>query len=155
MKILLAVDGSRSSEVAVNRVARRPWPEGSKIKVISVAEAHLPFTPEVGLLPAQFYDELERAASSHAESIVAGAVEKLREHAGPQIRIIGETMSGSPNEAIVREAESWGAELIVIGSHGHRGSKRGLLGPVAQAVALQAKCSVEIVRAPHLDGIND
>ena len=46
------------------------------------------------------------------------------------------------------EAARWQADLIVLGSHGFGVVKRRLLGSVAQAVALQAPCSVEIVRCP-------
>jgi nucleotide-binding universal stress UspA family protein len=155
MKILLAVDGSTYSDVAVNQVARRPWPEGSKIKVVSVAEWDIHFTPEVGLLPAQFYDDLERAARSHAETVVTSAVATIREQVGPMLRITGEVLVGAPKGVIVDEAEHWGAELIVVGSHGHRGDRRFLLGSVALAVAAQAKCSVEIVRASHLNDSED
>jgi nucleotide-binding universal stress UspA family protein len=52
----------------------------------------------------------------------------------------------SPKDAIVEEAERWGADLIVVGSHGYRCPDRAPLGSVSQAVATQAKCSVEIAR---------
>jgi hypothetical protein len=35
MKILLAVDGSPCSDAAVEEVSRRPWPDGSSIKVLT------------------------------------------------------------------------------------------------------------------------
>jgi hypothetical protein len=38
---------------------------------------------------------------------------------------------------------------IVVGSHGFGPVRRRLLGSVSQAIALQAPCSVEIVRCPH------
>ena len=38
MKILLAVDGSECSDVVVEEVAKRPWPAGSALRIISVAE---------------------------------------------------------------------------------------------------------------------
>ena len=146
MKILLAVDGSDCSDVAINEVARRPWPEGSEVKVISVAEPHIPFTPEPGLLPASYYDDLEKAARSHAESVVGNALRKLRDQAGGKLRITTAVFLDSPKDAIIEEAERWGADLIVVGSHGYRGYQRFLLGSVSQAVATQARCSVEIVR---------
>ena len=43
MKILLAVDDSDYSNVAVEAVAERPWPEGSVVQVISAIE--LPYVP--------------------------------------------------------------------------------------------------------------
>jgi nucleotide-binding universal stress UspA family protein len=47
---------------------------------------------------------------------------------------------------ILDEAERWGADLIVVGSHGYRAWERFLLGSVSQAVVSHAKCSVEVVR---------
>ena len=38
------------------------------------------------------------------------------------------------------------ADLIVVGSHGHHGIERFLLGSVSEGVALHAKCSVEVIR---------
>ena len=60
-------------------------------------------------------------------------------------------MIDSPKDAIVEEAERWGADLIVVGSHGYRGPERALLGSVSHAVATQAKCSVEIARRRYAD----
>jgi nucleotide-binding universal stress UspA family protein len=49
---------------------------------------------------------------------------------------------------LLETAEAFGADLIVVGSHGHGKLDRFLMGSVAQAVALHATCSVEIVRRP-------
>ena len=49
-------------------------------------------------------------------------------------------------DIIMQEAEKFNADLIVVGSHGGGAIERFLLGSVSQAVALHAKCSVEIVR---------
>jgi nucleotide-binding universal stress UspA family protein len=54
---------------------------------------------------------------------------------------------GDIREKIIDAAEEWGADLIVVGSHGRSGIPRFLLGSVAEFVARHAKCSVEIVRA--------
>ena len=57
---------------------------------------------------------------------------------------------GDPRSAIVDEAEEWGADLIVVGSHGYTGLKRWLLGSVAQSVVGHAPCSVEVVRRKQI-----
>lgn len=48
MKILLAIDGSPCSDAAVEEVARRPWPQGSMVKVLTAVEITppIPITPE-------------------------------------------------------------------------------------------------------------
>ena len=143
MKILIAVDGSESSDVAVEEVPKRPWPAGSVARIISVAET-LPL--EALSLPPRYREEIERAARRRAETIVERAIARLRDS---DVRILptsSTVLIDSPKDAIVEEAERCGADLIVVGSHGYRGPERALLGSVSQAVATQAKCSVEIAR---------
>jgi len=41
MKILLGVDGSTRSLAAVNKIARRVWPAGTQVKVLSAIETRL------------------------------------------------------------------------------------------------------------------
>jgi nucleotide-binding universal stress UspA family protein len=143
MKILIAVDGSESSDVAVEGVAKRPWPTDSVVRIISVAET-LPL--EALSLPPRYRKEIERAARHRAETIVERAMARLRGSDARILPISSTVVIDSPKDAIVEEAERWGADLIVVGSHGYRGPERALLGSVSQAVATQAKCSVEIAR---------
>jgi nucleotide-binding universal stress UspA family protein len=53
---------------------------------------------------------------------------------------------GDPRTVILDEAKDWGADLIVLGSHGHSGLERWLLGSVARSIVDHAPCSVEVVR---------
>lgn len=149
MRILLAVDGSVCSNAAVDEVARQPWPAGSVVKVVSVAE--MPFFPssEFGTLPSQYYDELAAAARNQTQVVLDKAVETLRQRQVTNLPVEVEMLFDAPREAIVAEAERWRAELIVVGSHGYRGYKRLFLGSVSQAVAAHATCSVLIVKAPE------
>lgn len=146
MKILVAVDGSECSDTAVKSVANRPWPTGTVIKVFAAVE--LPFVPttETWALPDSYYAELEKAQSEKAQAAIDKAVKTLRESQGLVFEIITDMHVGQAQSLILDEAEKWGADLIVLGSHGYRGFKRFLLGSVSQAVAAHAKCSVEIVR---------
>ena len=49
----------------------------------------------------------------------------------------------SPRETIVEEAKTWGADLIVVGSHGRRGITEFLLGSVSEAVVRHTLESTE------------
>ena len=64
------------------------------------------------------------------------------------MKITSAVPDGPPKRVILEEAEAFGADLIVLGSHGYGAFERFLLGSVSQSVALHAKCSVEIVRRP-------
>lgn len=59
-----------------------------------------------------------------------------------EIRVI----EGEPRTGILRAAEQWQPNLIVLGSHGRKGLDRFLMGSVAESVALRSSCSVLIVR---------
>jgi nucleotide-binding universal stress UspA family protein len=149
MKILLAIDGSSCSDVAVNEVARRPWPPDSQVRVISVVEPPLDIAVEGWVPPDDYMQRLEKAARERAEATVKKAIERVQASAGDSIQVTSEIISGHAKNAILHEAESWGADLIVLGSHGYRGLKRLWLGSVSHAVASHANCSVEIVRCPQ------
>jgi nucleotide-binding universal stress UspA family protein len=146
MKILLATDGSDYSKAAVNSIAERPWPEGSEVKIVSVMEILYVPTTETVVLPDIYYKELERVAKEQAEAAVKYAAEHIRSGKASGLEIATKITSGSAREVILDEAESWDADLIVLGSHGYGGWRRLLLGSVSHAVAMHAHCSVEIVR---------
>lgn len=149
MRILLAIDGSPCSDVAVQEVARRPWPEGSTVKVLTTFEMPVPPTPEGWAIPANFYDEMDVALRKQARNIVDRAVQTLKSN--KTFVADASLLPGPPSTVILEEAEAWRADLIVLGSHGYSAWKRFLLGSVSQAVVSHAKCSVEVVRCPVAD----
>jgi nucleotide-binding universal stress UspA family protein len=50
------------------------------------------------------------------------------------------------SSVIAEEAQRWGADLVVVGTHGRRGLERLILGSVAEGVARTAPVSVLLVR---------
>ncbi len=149
MKILLAIDGSSWSKAAIEEVATRAWPEASQVRVVSVVEPHAPLTSGPwGSAATKYHEEAEAAERQGAQEILerAAAFIRPRQSSNSELKLTTEILSGSPKRVIVEEAEKWGADLIVIGSHGYRSWERMLLGSVSQAVAMHAECSVEIVR---------
>ncbi len=150
MKILLATDGSECSAKAVDSLAKRPWPAGSKVKVISVRDllvlenqttisSPCPVYPE-GLLNEILDDARKRAddAVAKAHTVLSSAGLKICH--GPEIPV------GDPRVILLDEAKAWGADLIVLGSHGRHGIDRLLIGSVSESVAMHAHCSVEVIR---------
>ena len=118
------------------------------MRIISVAETLL---LEELALPPRYREDIERATRQRAHTIVERVITRLRDSDIRFLPISSIVVVDSPKDAIVEEAERWGADLIVVGSHGYRGPVRTLLGSVSQAVATQAKCSVEIARRHHVD----
>lgn len=147
MKILLAVDGSSFSGAAVAEVAQRPWPKGSEIKVLSVFEPPTVPTPEAWTIPTDYFEEITNASRTNANAIVEAAIAILKQALAESTTISGDSVQGFPKSVILDEAERWGADLIVLGSHGYRAWERFLMGSVSLTVVSHARCSVEVVRA--------
>jgi len=147
-KILLATDGSEFSERAARSIAERPWLEGTQVEVFSVVELHLGTAQALFEPPYVDNDQLElqRAAGmKRAQAAVASATEILSKTFPKVSEEISVLVSG-PKSVIIEEGAKAGADLIVVGSHGHRGIDRFLLGSVSEGVALHAHCSVEVIR---------
>jgi nucleotide-binding universal stress UspA family protein len=147
MKILIATDGSDFSVAALRSVANRPWPAGSSTKVISVPE--FIFLQTSPYFAAGEVEQLESASLDEAKKAAAAGVEIL---ATAGLKTVSEVPSfeDRPHRVILHEAETWGADLVVVGSHGRSGFDRFVMGSISEAVALHAKCSVEIIRESKL-----
>src|SRR5262249_25249701 len=86
--------------------------------------------------------------TSMIDSLVRGnrmELERLVERRVPaQIEILLKT--GDVRATIVTTADSIGADLILMGTHGRRGVGRALLGSVAEGVLRHAHCPVLTIR---------
>ena len=149
MKILLAVDGSACSDAAAQELAKRPWPPQSEVKVITAVEIPAPVGMEPWTISPDYFENLERTLRQTAQASIDSALLKLKTITDKTLKISSEIIQGSPAQVIVDEAESWGADLIIVGSRGLGVWNRLLLGSVSNAVVHHAKCSVEVVRTPQ------
>jgi nucleotide-binding universal stress UspA family protein len=152
MKILLATDGSVHSNAAAEEIANRPFPAGTQVLIMSVFQRTFLVVaapaPMGGL--ARSYEEADKIAQKHAEDAVKIASEIIKEKK-TALSISTKVVIESAKEGILNEAETFDADLIVVGSNGQSALSRILIGSVSHAVALHADCSVEIVRKRGLE----
>lgn len=149
MKILIATDGSEFSTVAVEECCTLfPNLANSEIKIISAFEGDYGLAAEPFAISAEYIQQIADAAEKQAGHFGASAADLMREktHDG-DLDIEIEIVKGPPEREIVELAESWGADLIVVGCHG-RGFWGRLIGSVSDAVVHHAPCSVLVVRKP-------
>ena len=157
MKILIAYDGSACAEAALDDLQRAGLPEAADALVMSVTELWLPAPPPTT------YEVLELARAVHvptdmtrvysqdspavqvAQAMVDRAVSRLRTNF-PGWQITTQISVGSPRRELIRQADVWKPDLIVVGSHGHSMLGRLVLGSVSQGVLTDARGSVRIAR---------
>ena len=145
MNILIATDGSEFSTAAVRESCSLFGSDaGVEMKVVSVYEPMQPIAAEPFALSAEYYDEITAASRREAEHFAAGAEDLIRELC-PDATVSSETLAGKPAPQIVELAESWPADIVVVGSHG-RGFWGRLLGSVSNSVVTHAPCTVLVVR---------
>jgi|SRR5271165_2339286 len=141
MKILVGTDDSKFSGNVLRAIVTQFRTENTEVRVLHVLQPIAPAPPQMA---AGYAPELEDQKQP-ARELVERIAKELRS-AGFKVNTAVEV--GDIRETIIDSATEWGADLIVVGSHGQRDIQRFLLGSVAEFVARHAKCSVEIVRAP-------
>jgi nucleotide-binding universal stress UspA family protein len=149
MKILFAIDGSAHSHAALLEFVTRPWPNGTEVQVITVVHSSIPLFFDLAFIAAAAHMEQTLDRRRDAPTLVEAAASMIRE-TYPNVSVTTNIVEGIPKDAIVEEARSWGADLIVLGSHGYGRARRVVLGSVAAAVVANAPCSVQVVRAKQL-----
>jgi nucleotide-binding universal stress UspA family protein len=147
MRVLIAADESEFSRSALDSVLARPWPDTTEFLILSVVPFIPPAYGDWQLGYASSAREAQSALNTLHHSTVLEFETELRS-AFPDSRIEGKVLTGSIRDCIVDEAETWQADLIVMGSHGRTGMSRFLLGSVAESVLGRSPCSVEIIRMP-------
>jgi nucleotide-binding universal stress UspA family protein len=146
MRVLLATDGSEEARAAAAWMAQFPLPTGSRLRVVSVVS--IPPSPLDIPTVREFATALREAANQAAE----GARLLLAPRFADSEALV---LEGDAREAILRAAEEWPADLIVLGARGLGALAGFLLGGVSLNVARQARCSVLVVkhRADLMRGI--
>jgi len=133
MRVMIAVDGSASSEIVLREALTRPWPVGTQFCLMTVIDPFF-FTRTPQLLTD---------AKEAAGKFLGEAAERLGK-AGWSTEV--QVVLGNPRHVISESGEEWQADFILLGSHGLRVLERLAFGSTVRAVLRHAGCSVEIVR---------
>ncbi len=148
MKILIATDGSQFSDAAVEKIGQMVENAAEVfVRIVSAYEQPVMAVAAPYAISAGYNPILEKEMRAMAEQAITQAEQKISQ-SFPALKENLSTcvLSGSPEQAIVEEAENWGADLIVVGSHGYGFWERMFLGSVSNAIVHHAPCSVLVVR---------
>jgi nucleotide-binding universal stress UspA family protein len=135
-RLLVAIDGSQSTQAILEQIRSRAWPSGTLALVVMVVDARL--------MPVVIPDlPIGPTCESWAHEITAKAAEELRNSGLAASESIER---GDPRHVLCKVAEGWGTDCIFVGSLGLSHLPWMRLGSIAISVSLRAHCSVEVVR---------
>ncbi len=146
-RLIVGIDGSLDSDMALREVAAREWPVGSTIRLITAIEPLMSVSFAFSSLDpatAGWITKKDIDARALANRMNQAAAEKLRDTGCAVSSLVRE---GNPKSILIREAKRWKADCIFVGARGLRGMDRFFLGSVSIAVTARAHCSVEVVRS--------
>ncbi len=135
-KILLATDGSKEAELGARTAVDLAESLNSELHVVYVE----PAPPMI----ADFADPGAERVGQESRRLLKEQVSHIEEAGGTVAE--AHLRLGRPDEQIVRVGEEIGAGLIVMGSRGHGGLRRALMGSVSDSVVRHAHCPVLVVR---------
>lgn len=133
-RIVVGVDGFESSKAALRWAIRQAELTGAVVE--AVIAWHVPVG--TGWIPtADMPDYQEDAFTVLAEAITEMCA------VDPDVQVCPRVLEGRAGQVLVAAAD--GADLLVVGSEGHRGLAEALLGSVGQQCANNASCPVVIM----------
>jgi nucleotide-binding universal stress UspA family protein len=141
---LIGYDGSIAADAAIQDLEYAGLPEDANALVEAVTHTWTAPPESYGMVGPYFKE-------SWVEKI--GAVDELAQDGGNRVQSIfprwvvrAEGAWGSPARVLILKADSWPADLIVVGSHGRSAPGRWFFGSVSQHVVTEAACSVRVGR---------
>jgi nucleotide-binding universal stress UspA family protein len=156
MKILIGYDGSEYADAALQDLQRAGLGADVEALVMTVADVFVPMPLDEEVentvpmyIPPAIKRAHERAEHKLAEATdIAKRVSEQIRSIFPAWRVSAGAEADSPAWALIRKADSWKPDLIVIGARGHAVfGGRLILGSISQRVLYEARCSVRIARA--------
>ncbi len=147
-RILVPVDGSRTSTRGLKEALRLVKAFGAKLRLIHVVDTMIAARgTALDYNAADLIDVLaEQGGKTLAQARAAAARAGVKCEAAQFESGVGRVADG-----IVREARKWRADLIVMGTHGRRGFSHLVLGSDAELVIRSSPVPVLLVRAPQAE----
>lgn len=151
-KVLFAYDGSECANAALEDLKRAGLPSELDLLVVSVAEVWVQELDDDDQLAGGGSAAQLMTMSAHAKEgldrakIFAERAASTLEESFPGWRVDTRVYPDSPAWGVLRAADDWKPDLIVVGSHGRTALGRFFIGSVSQKVLSEAHCSVRIAR---------
>lgn len=144
-KILVPIDGSATSARGLEEAIKLARLTGARLRLIHVVD-ELSFAMSAGYGLTYTGDVLNVLREAGAE-ILSNAVTQAMAAGLEADSVLNDSFAGRVCDLVLAQAKAWGADLIVLGTHGRRGVGRMFMGSDAENVVRGATTPVLLVRA--------
>lgn len=149
-RILIPVDGSDTSTKALVAGLQMARETGASVRLVHFINemAYLGGIDPYGGYPADLAGMMREGGAK----VLADAM-AVAQSAGVEVsQVLLEEPGTRLGEAVATAARHWGADLVVVGSHGRRGMGRVLLGSGAEQILRLAPVPVLVIRSAQPEG---
>lgn len=144
-RILAPVDGSAVSTLGLHHAVALAKSQGAHLRVLNVLDARLVAPTLTGYSEADVRKILAGVGRTGPAALRSAAAFAAKRGVKPDIALL-QGAGRLVSDVILEDANRWGADLIVMGTHGRRGLDRLLMGSDAQRVLGEASVPVLLVR---------
>ena len=157
MKILIGYDGTESADAALHGLKRAGLPDEAEALIVSVGDVMMASATSnyeiaeqaltsrrvtAGLMLAQ---KQTARVLSEAKAFTTKASQRVRSYF-PGWDVRAEVLAGAPSQELIRRADEWKPDLVIVGSHGHSLAGRLILGSVSKNIVEDSHHSVRVAR---------
>ncbi|HEY9682889.1 MAG TPA: universal stress protein [Oculatellaceae cyanobacterium] len=145
-RVLVPIDPSEHSTRVLDWILALEWPDGCHFKILTVLPPMVNvYSDGLDMLQGESQSLVRVRAKSAGKDLLEESQAKLSDKFRTA-HVDTALLEGDAGDTILSVANSWPADLIVMGSRGHGTFKKLWLGSVSQEVVLQAPCPVEVVK---------
>lgn len=139
-RILVPLDGSDTSDLALAAAVRQAKESGGQVRLVHVID-------EVGFVSGyEFSGNLMQVASEQAGKVLQAGLAAAQAAGVPADTVLLDGAARRLGDVVAEAASQWPADLVVVGTHGRRGISRVLLGSGAEQIIRSAPVPVLVIR---------
>ena len=142
-QILCPVDGSPTSTRGMREAIQLAINQNAKLRFVHVIDTYFPILDMAGVMNVVDMTDILR---KNAEKVIKKAKLVALKEGVIADSTITETLGSRAASFIIKEAEKWPADLVVMGTHGLRGFARVVIGSDAEYVIRHSTVPVLLVR---------